>query len=80
MPLKRINEMSDQDIDKLKEDVQVLQDRMGGAEYLIKIMIQKMHTNEIAEIEKEIRKNIDQFGANSAVAKILKESLRLLSK
>lgn len=72
--------MSNQDIDKLKEDVQILQDRMGGAEYLIKIMIQKMHTNEIKQIENDIQSKINEFGANSAIAKILEESLRLLGK
>ncbi|HDG1697542.1 hypothetical protein HII27_21185 [Kluyvera sp. SCKS090646] len=72
--------MSNQDIDKLKEDVQILQDRMGGAEYLVKILIQKMHTNEIKQIENDIKSNINKFGANSAVAKILEESLRLLGK
>lgn len=72
--------MSQNEIEKIKEDIQVLQYRMGGAEYLIKIIVQKMHPNEIAAIETEINNNIQKFGQNSAVADVLNESLRLLNK
>lgn len=72
--------MSYQDLDKIKEDIQILQYRMGGSEYLIKIMIQKMHPDEVKAIEEEIRKNINQFGSNNPITKILEESLRLLGK
>lgn len=72
--------MSQNEIDKIKEDIRVLQCRMGGAEYLIKIIVQKMHPNEIAAIETEIKNNIQNFGQNSTVADVLNESLRLLNK
>lgn len=72
--------MTQNEIDKIKEDIQVLQNRMGGAEYLIKVLVQKMHPNEIAEIENEIQKNIQSFGQNSTVVDIFNESLRLLGK
>lgn len=72
--------MTQNEIDKIKEDIQVLQNRMGGAEYLIKVLVQKMHPNEIAQIENEIQKNIQSFGQNSTVVDIFNESLRLLGK
>jgi len=71
--------MSQSDIDKIKEDIEILQYRMGGAEYLIRVLVQRMHENEVKAIESEINQTISNYGANSAVAKVLEESLRLLS-
>lgn len=72
--------MSQQDIDKLKEDIKILQYRMGGAEYLIRCLVQRMHPNETLAIELEIKDTIAKYGEDSAVAEQLHESLRLLSK
>ncbi|RKJ90604.1 hypothetical protein D7S44_08035 [Pantoea piersonii] len=72
--------MSQAEIDKIKEDILILQYRMGGAEYLIRTLVQRMHENEIKSVESEINQTIANYGANSAVAKVLEESLRLLSK
>lgn len=67
-------------INKIKEDIEILQYRMGGAEYLIKYLTQRIPDNEIAMIKTEIDDSIKTCGRESVVAKILEESLRLLSK
>lgn len=68
------------DIDLIKKDIMVLQNRIGGAEFLIKALVLKMHPNEVKAIENEIIEAIQNHGADSAVADILNESLRLLGE
>lgn len=72
--------MSQNEIDKIKDDILVLQYRMGGAEYLIRCLIQRMHPNEIKAIETELNNSISNLPANSQPVNILNESLRLLQK
>ncbi|EMS7100853.1 hypothetical protein WFP10_10430 [Yersinia enterocolitica] len=63
---------------KLQGDIEILQNRIGGAEYVIKLLVQKMHQNEIEEMEKIIQESIKNFGEESEVASVMNESLRLI--
>lgn len=41
----------EKDIEQLKEDLQILQTRVGGAEFVIKQLVQKLHPNEISALD-----------------------------
>lgn len=70
--------MSQSEIEKIKEDLQHLQYRVGGAEYLIKVLTKRLSHNELSIIEKEIKETIVNYGGSTSVAKVLEESLRML--
>ncbi len=69
-----------QEIKQMREDIEMLQYRMGGAEYLVKYLTQQLSEDDLRLINKEISEAITNFGEDSTVAKILNESLRILSR
>ncbi|MCW2484993.1 hypothetical protein J5069_03685 [Candidatus Symbiopectobacterium sp. NZEC127] len=69
-----------QELEIIKNEIEFLQHRLGGAEYLIKILIQKLPSEEITAIEKIINDNIEIYGSDSVSTDVLNESLRLLGK
>ncbi|WP_122095678.1 hypothetical protein [Rahnella sp. Larv3_ips] len=68
----------DKTIQDLKDEIETLQYRMGGTEYLIKLLVQKMHPNEIADIKSIMNEAISVHKQDGAVVKVLNEGLRLL--
>lgn len=70
----------EKDIEQLKKDLQILQTRVGGAEFVIKQLVQKLHPNEISALENEMKNTINNYGSNSAVTKVMEEGLRLIGK
>lgn len=64
----------------LDEHIETIQRRIDGAEYLIRILVQRMSQADIYEVSGEINKIIRGYGTNQKMADTLKESLRLLGK
>lgn len=67
-------------LDGLIEEVKTLQYRVGGAEFIIKSLVQKMSPEELTAVEIEIKEAISNYGSNSAVGEVMHNSLRLLGK
>lgn len=63
---------------RIYDEIEILQSRIGGAEYVIKYLSQKLPPNEINDLIAEMEEAIKNYGEGSAVAKIMDEGLRVL--
>lgn len=73
--------MANEDIlNDILEEIKTLQYRVGGAEFIIKSLAQRMSPEELRLVELEIKNAIANYGPDSSVAKLMDNSLRLLGK